>query len=396
MYLLGISCYYHDSAACIIKDGEILSAVQEESLTRIKHDSSFPMNAIDFCIRQAAISPAEIDCIVYYEKPFIKFERLLETYFAVAPKGYSNLRNSIPSWVKDKVFLKIKLLESLKKIFKDSRKLESRLLFSEHHLSHAASAYYPSPYDRAAVLILDGVGEDTTTSCGVGNGSSLDILKEIKFPHSLGLLYSAFTYYTGFKVNSGEYKMMGLAPYGDPRYIDIIKDNLINISEDGSFWMDMSYFNYLEALTMTSDKFEKLFKAPPRMPEDKITQRDMDLAASIQKVLEEIILKICKSLVKETGEKNLCLAGGVALNCVANGVLLKNKIFDSIWIQPAAGDAGGAVGAALSAYYLHYGNERIVSKNQDGMKGSFLGPAFTNDQVGCDLDKSGAKYAKYE
>ena len=330
MYVLGISAFYHDSAACLLRNGEIVAAAQEERFTRIKHDSDFPTNAIKFCLRQEKINSEQIVSVVFYEKPFVKFERLLETYLAFAPKGFVSFAKSMPLWVKDKIFQKSILVKELSQTLGDGVNWRDRLLFSEHHLSHAASAFYPSPFSNAAVLTLDGTGEWTTTSLAIGNGRNLKVEKELKFPHSIGLLYSAFTYYTGFRVNSGEYKVMGLAPYGEPRYVGLIKDNLINIAGDGSFQLDMSYFDYATGLTMTNKKFHSLFGAPPRSSETELTQREMDLAASIQKVTEEIIVKLCRSIAKETGEKNLCLAGGVALNCVANGILYRNNIFEKI------------------------------------------------------------------
>lgn len=394
MYLLGISAFYHDSAACLIKNGEIIAAVQEERFTRKKHDKSFPSNAIEYCIKEADISSADIHNIVFFEKPFLKFERLLETYLAFAPKGFKSFAAAMPIWIKDKLFQKSTLVRELEAILGNDIDWRDRLLFSEHHLSHAASAFYPSPFERAAVLTLDGVGEWTTTSFALGNGRDLKVIKEIHFPHSLGLLYSAFTYYTGFKVNSGEYKVMGLAPYGNPKYADLIREKLIKIAEDGSFQLDMSYFNYATGLTMTSKKFDALFGGPPRTSESDLTQREMDLAASIQKVTEDIIVQIAKNISKETGEKNLCLAGGVALNCVANGILLRENIFDNIWIQPAAGDAGGALGAALSAWHLHHKFDRNISTSSDSMKGSFLGPEFSDEEIETELNISGAVYKK--
>ena len=394
MYILGISAFYHDSAACLLKDGDIIAAAQEERFTRRKHDPGFPSNAIKYCLHEAAISPEEIENVVFYEKPFVKFERLLETYLAFAPKGFKSFAAAMPIWVKEKLFQKSMLTKELNNLLGNSVDWKRKLLFSEHHLSHAASAYYPSTFESAAILTLDAVGEWTTTSLAVGKGREIKVLKEIHFPHSLGLLYSAFTYYTGFKVNSGEYKVMGLAPYGEPKYTDLIKTNIIKVAEDGSFQLDMSYFDYATGLTMTSKKFNDLFGGPPRTSEDKLTQREMDLAASIQKVTEEIIIKIAKSIAKETGEKNLCLAGGVALNCVANGILLREKIFDNIWIQPAAGDAGGALGAALSVWHLHYNNNRKVSKERDSMNGSYLGPNFTDNEINTELKNCGAKFHK--
>ena len=394
MYILGISAFYHDSAACLIKNGEIIAAAQEERFTRKKHDSEFPHHAVLYCLKEAKISASQIDNVVFYEKPFVKFERLLETYLAFAPKGFISFAKAMPVWIKDKLFQKSALIKKLKSTLDDDVNWHERILFSEHHLSHAASAYYPSPFESAAVLTLDGVGEWTTTSVAIGKERDLKVVKEIHFPHSLGLLYSAFTYYTGFKVNSGEYKVMGLAPYGKPLYANLIKEKLITVSEDGSFQLDMSYFDYATGLTMTNKKFNALFGGPPRTSETELTQRDMDLAASVQKVTEDIVLKLAKDIAKETGENNLCLAGGVALNCVMNGILLREKIFDNIWIQPAAGDAGGALGAALSAWYLHHNKERIVSKERDAMKGAYLGPEFTDTEIEAELTACGATFIK--
>ena len=394
MYILGISAFYHDSAACLIKNGEIIAAAQEERFTRKKHDSEFPHHAVLYCLKEAKISASQIDNVVFYEKPFVKFERLLETYLAFAPKGFISFAKAMPVWIKDKLFQKSALIKKLKSTLDDDVDWRERILFSEHHLSHAASAYYPSPFDSAAVLTLDGVGEWTTTSLAVGKGRDLNVLKEIHFPHSLGLLYSAFTYYTGFKVNSGEYKVMGLAPYGKPLYANLIREKLITVSEDGSFQLDMSYFDYATGLTMTNKKFNALFGGPPRTSETELTQREMDLAASVQKVTEDIVLELAKGIAKETGERNLCLAGGVALNCVANGILLREKIFDNIWIQPAAGDAGGALGAALSTWYLHHNKERIASKERDAMKGSYLGPEFTDTEIEAELTACGAVFKR--
>ena len=394
MYILGISAFYHDSAACLLNDGEIVAAAQEERFTRKKHDAGFPTHAIQYCLKEAGITAKEIDNVVFYEKPFVKFERLLETYLAFAPKGFTSFAKAMPVWIKDKLFQKSALIKELQSVLDESVDWRTRLLFSEHHLSHAASAYYPSPFDSAAVLTLDGVGEWTTTSLAIGKGSDLQVVKEIHFPHSLGLLYSAFTYYTGFKVNSGEYKVMGLAPYGEPRYADLIREKLITVAEDGSFQLDMSYFDYATGLTMTNKKFDALFGGPPRTSETELTQREMDLAASVQKVTEDIVLELAKGIAKETGERNLCLAGGVALNCVANGILLREKIFDNIWIQPAAGDAGGALGAALSTWYLHHNKERIVSTERDAMKGAYLGPEFTDNEIETELSGCGASFEK--
>ncbi|MDC0603828.1 carbamoyltransferase [Amylibacter sp.] len=394
MYILGISAFYHDSAACLLKDGEIIAAAQEERFTRKKHDDGFPHHAILYCLKEAGIAANDIDNVVFYEKPFVKFERLLETYLAFAPKGFTSFAKAMPVWIKDKLFQKSALIKELKLTLDESVDWRERLLFSEHHLSHAASAYYPSPFDSAAVLTLDGVGEWTTTSLAIGKGSNLQVVKEIHFPHSLGLLYSAFTYYTGFKVNSGEYKVMGLAPYGEPRYADLIREKLITVAADGSFQLDMSYFDYATGLTMTNKKFDALFGGPPRTSETELTQREMDLAASVQKVTEDIVLELARGIAKETGESNLCLAGGVALNCVANGILVREKVFDNIWIQPAAGDAGGALGAALSTWYLHHRKERVTATERDAMKGAYLGPEFTDNEIETELTYCGAKFKK--
>ncbi len=390
MKILGISAYYHDAAACLVIDGEIIAAAQEERFTRIKHDSNFPVNAIAYCLSEAKIISKDIDYVVFYDKPFLKFERLLETYLAFAPRGFKSFATSLPIWLKDKLFQKTVITNNLKALWGKDGKWEEKLLFSEHHLSHAASAFFPSPFDRAAVLTMDGVGEWTTTSLAIGKGNELSVYKEIHFPHSVGLLYSAITYYTGFKVNSGEYKVMGLAPYGAPKYAKLIKDHLIDIKEDGSFALDMSYFNYCTGLTMTNEKFDTLFGGPPRKQESTLTQREMDLAASIQVVVEEVVLKLAKGVAKTTGEKNLCLAGGVALNCVANGKLLREKAFDRLWIQPAAGDAGGALGAALGAYHIMLNQPRKVSSDIDAMKGSYLGPEFSQQEITERLTRCGA------
>ena len=394
LYIIGISAFYHDSAACLLKNGEIVAAAQEERFTRKKHDAGFPHHAIQYCLKEAGISASQIDNVVFYEKPFVKFERLLETYLAFAPKGFISFAKAMPEWIKDKLFQKSALIKVLKSTLDESVNWRERLLFSEHHLSHAASAYYPSPFESAAVLTLDGVGEWTTTSLAVGKGRDLKVVKEIHFPHSLGLLYSAFTYYTGFKVNSGEYKVMGLAPYGEPRYANLIRENLITVAYDGSFQLDMSYFDYATGLTMTNKKFDALFGGPPRASETELTQREMDLAASVQKVTEDIVIKLAKGIAKETGERNLCLAGGVALNCVANGVLLREKVFDNIWIQPASGDAGGALGAALSTWYLHYKKERVITIERDAMKGAYLGPEFSAVEIEAELRACGAVFKK--
>ena len=387
--ILGISAYYHDSAACLVVDGEVKSAVQEERFTRVRHDAAFPTNAVKYCIESSGLKPEQIDHVVFYDKPFLKFDRILETYLAFAPKGFRSFSRSLPVWLKEKLFQKQVIANALEPIFGD---LGDRLLFSEHHLSHAASAFFPSPFKDAAVLTMDGVGEWVTTSTSIGRGKTLETLNEIHFPHSLGLLYSAFTYYTGFKVNSGEYKVMGLAPYGEPKYADMIRDNLINISDDGSFSLNMQYFNYCTGLTMTNSKFADLFGASARGFDDELTQREMDLAASVQKIVEEVMLKISRSIRKETGERNLCLAGGVALNCVANGVLHRENIFDNIWIQPAAGDSGGAVGAALAVYHLGLGRERVLKPNSDAMSGSFLGPEYSHNEIVARLKASGAVF----
>ncbi len=395
MFILGISAFYHDSAACLVKDGEIIAAAQEERFTRIKHHAAFPANSIRYCLEEAKIDPEQISNIVFYEKPFLKFERLLETYLAFAPRGFKSFFKSMPIWIKDKLFQKNTLNKELNLVLGESVDWRKRLLFSEHHLSHAASAFYPSPFERAAIITLDGVGEWTTSSISVGNKNELKVIKEIKFPHSLGLLYSAFTYYIGFKVNSGEYKLMGLAPYGEPIYVDKIKEKLISIADDGSFQLNMNYFDFATGLKMTNKKFDKLFGGPSRDPESKITQREMDIAASIQKITEEIVLKISKNVALETSEKNLCLAGGVALNCVANGIILREKIFENIWIQPASGDAGGALGACLAAWFIHYKKNRKLNSEQDTMKGAFLGPKFSDNNIEAELNACKAIYKKF-
>ena len=395
MYILGISAFYHDSAACLIGDGKIIAAAQEERFTRKKHDASFPSHAIKYCVEEAGITIKDIVHITFYEKPFVKFERLLETYLAFAPKGFRSFMLAMPLWIKEKLFQKLLLKKELTKLFGKALNWDECLLFSEHHLSHAASAFYPSPFEKAAILTLDGVGEWTTTSLFVGQGKTLKVIKEIHFPHSLGLLYSAFTYYIGFKVNSGEYKMMGLAPYGEPKYADLIKEKLIKIADDGSFQLDMSYFNYATGLTMTNKKFDRLFGGPPRQPETKLTQREMDIAASMQKITEEVIVRLAKNIAIETGEKNLCLAGGVALNCVANGILLREQIFDNIWIQPAAGDAGGALGAALATWHIHHAKDRQLPIQGDAMRGAYLGPAFSDKQIAQALTACSAKYYQF-
>jgi len=392
MYILGISAFYHDSAACLVSDGEIIAAAQEERFTRKKHDLQFPVNAINYCLVEAGISAAQVDYVVFYDEPFLKFDRLIQTYLAFAPKGLKSFITSMPIWLNEKLFQKRIISKALKDLWGKDIDWKKRLLFSEHHLSHAASAFFPSPFESAAILTLDGVGEWATSSLAIGKGNNLTILKEIHFPHSLGLLYSAFTYYIGFKVNSGEYKLMGLAPYGVPKYAELIKKYLIDIKEDGSFSLDMSYFNYCTGFTMTTTKFHDLFGGPPRKPESELTQLEMDIAASIQAVTEEVMIKLAKEISKSTGETNLCLAVGVALNCVANGKLLREKIFKNIWIQPAAGDAGGAVGAALSAYYLMFNKHRQSSNDLDGMKGAYLGPEFSQTQIESELTQLGAVF----
>jgi carbamoyltransferase len=392
--VLGISAFYHDSAACIIQDGEIIAAAQEERFTRKKHDSNYPKNAINFVLEYSNLKLSEVGQIVFFEKPFLKFERLLETYVAFAPKGFVSFSKAMPVWIKEKLFQKKLLFNKLKE-HDENFKSDENIYFSDHHLSHAASAFFPSPFEEALVLTADGVGEWATTTVAVGKGNSLEVKKEIQFPHSLGLLYSAFTYYTGFKVNSGEYKLMGLAPYGSPIYQDKIK-KLLDIKDDGTFRLDQKYFNYATGLTMTSDKFHELFGQKPRDPKkDQITQFHMDIASSIQKVTEEIMIKLARGIRSEYGIKNLCLAGGVALNCVANGKILKEKIFDNIWIQPAAGDAGGSLGAALALWHIEQGNPRIVSKN-DSMKGSYLGCEFNQQQIEKELNLLGAKFQTFE
>jgi carbamoyltransferase len=389
--ILGLSAFYHDSAAALVEDGRVIAAAQEERFTRKKFDANFPKQSLEYCLAEAGCSLAEVDHVVFYDKPFIKFERLLETYLTYSPRGFTSFRMALPLWLREKLFQKSLIANELKAL-EPKFDWQTRLLFCEHHLSHAASAFYPSPFDRAAVLTLDGVGEWTTTAIAVGEGNNLAIHKEIHFPHSLGLLYSAFTYYTGFKVNSGEYKLMGLAPYGEPRYVRQIRDNLIDLKPDGSFRLNLDYFNYCTGLTMTNDRFHTLFGAPPRDPESLLTQKDMDLAASIQTVLEEVVLRLTRNLPADTGMENLCLAGGVALNCVANGKVLRDAKFRNIWIQPAAGDAGGALGAALAAYYIHAGKPRTVPNVLDGMSGAYLGPAFGQNDIETRLEKAGARF----
>ncbi|MBF0309512.1 MAG: carbamoyltransferase [Magnetococcales bacterium] len=390
MRILGISAYYHDSAAALVVDGEIIAAVQEERLSRKKHDASFPKQAITACLDQGGTTLAEVDWVVFYDKPFLKFERLLETYLAFAPRGFTSFRMSMMVWIKEKLFQKKLLVRELRTF--DPSFSETRLLFAEHHQSHAASAFFPSPFEEAAVLTLDGVGEWATSSCGIGQGNRLELLKEIHFPHSLGLLYSAFTYYTGFQVNSGEYKVMGLAPYGEPKYVRTIYDHLIDVKEDGSFRLNLDYFDYCTGLTMTGSAFDRLFGGPPRQPEERLTRKEMDLAASVQVVTEEVVLKMTRALARETGMKNLCLAGGVALNCVANGKIQRDGRFERLWIQPAAGDSGGALGAALAVYYQHLEQPRCVVREQDAMHGSYLGSAFSQESVEQRLKAIGARF----
>ena len=391
MRILGISAFYHDSAAALVADGQIIAAAQEERFTRKKHDLRFPHSAVAYCLAEAGTRLADVDYVVFYDKPLLKFERLLETYLAFAPRGFRSFKMAMPLWVREKLFQRDLLRRELKR-FGDGFDHENRLLFTEHHLSHAASAFFASPFEEAAVLTMDGVGEWATTSAAVGRGNTLEIRKEIHFPHSLGLLYSAFTYYTGFKVNSGEYKVMGLAPYGEPRYANLILDKLIDLKPDGSFRLNLDYFDYCTGLTMTNGKFDDLFGLPPRRPDELLTQAHMDLAASIQAVLNEVVLRMGRALAAETGMKNLCLAGGVALNCVANGRLLRDRCFERLWIQPAAGDAGGALGAALSAYYQFAGQARHLLSPGDAMRGAFLGPAFSQTEVEQRLASAGARF----
>ena len=387
MYILGISAFYHDSAACLVKDGEIISAAQEERFTRKKHDHNFPFKAIEFCLNHSKIQVSDLDLIAFYDKPFLKFERLLESYLSFAPIGIKSFIKAMPLWIKEKLWMK--------EYIKNELNYEGKTIFPEHHESHAASAFYPSPFKEAAILTMDGVGEWTTTSFGTGRDNKIELLADIKFPHSLGLLYSAFTYYIGFKVNSGEYKVMGLAPYGEPKYKDLILQELIDVKEDGSFRMNMEYFDYVAGLRMTNSKFHQLFGGPPREPETKLRQKDMDLARSLQDVTEEIVLKIGRHVHKETGMKNLTLAGGVALNCVANGRLLREGSFENIWIQPAAGDAGGALGAALIGWYNYFEKSRTVD-GSDVQKGSYLGPEFSNDEILDFLNKKEISFSKID
>ncbi len=393
MRVLGISAFYHDSAAALIEDGEVVGAAQEERFTRKKHDSGFPQNAVQFCLDRAGIKLGDVDYVAFYDKPFLKFERLLETYLAFAPRGFNSFRMAMPLWLKEKLFQKTLLRDEMKR-WQPDFDWHKRLLFGEHHQSHAASAFFPSPYEQAAILCMDGVGEWATTSLGWGQGNKLEMLKEIHFPHSLGLLYSAFTYYTGFKVNSGEYKVMGLAPYGEPKFKDTILNNIVDLKEDGTFRLDQTYFDYCTGLRMTNDKFADLFGGKARKPEELLTQHHMDLAASVQAVTEEIVLRLARSAKKETGAKNICLAGGVALNCVANGKLLRENLFDGIWVQPAAGDAGGAVGAAFAAYHGYLGQARKLNGHLDGMAGSYLGPDYSDDEIAQRLTSAGARFTR--
>jgi carbamoyltransferase len=391
MKILGISAFYHDSAAALVADGEIVAAAQEERFTRKKHDARFPIHAVRYCLEQAGCKASDLDSVVFYDKPFLKFERLLETYLAVAPMGFASFRMALPLWIREKLFQKDLLESHLKQLAPDID-WAAKLRFTEHHLSHAASAFFPSPFEEAVVLTMDGVGEWATTSVAHGHGNQLEILKEIHFPHSLGLLYSAFTYYTGFKVNSGEYKLMGLAPYGEPRFTKEIFEHLIDVKPDGSFRLNLDYFNYCTGLTMTNQRFHRLFGMPPRKPSEPLTQRHMDVAASIQTALEEVILRLTRSLAAETGIPNLCLAGGVALNCVANGKVLRDGHFRNVWIQPASGDAGGALGAALAAHYQFHNQPRRASRRNDGMHGGYLGPQFSQDEIEQRLGAAGARF----
>jgi len=394
MRILGVSAFYHDSAAALVRDGKIVAAAQEERFSRKKHDSGFPIHAIDYCLTEEGLTLDQIDYVAFYDKPFLKFERLLETYLAFAPRGLKSFSMAIPVWIREKLFQKSLLVKELRKFSRDFD--PARLLFAEHHLSHAASAFFPSPFEDAVVLTMDGVGEWATTSAAMGRGNTLEMVREIHFPHSLGLLYSAFTYYTGFRVNSGEYKVMGLAPYGEPKYAQTILENLIDVKADGSFHLNLDYFNYCTGLTMTNSRFDGLFGEPPRKPEELLTQRHMDLAASIQSVLDEVVLRLTRSLAAETGARNLCLAGGVALNCVSNGKVLRDGRFKGLWIQPAAGDAGGALGAALAAYYLFRGQPRKVAPSLDSMGGSYLGPSFEQSDIEQRLRDAGAQFTSVD
>jgi carbamoyltransferase len=395
MRILGLSAFYHDSAAALVVDGKIVAAAQEERFTRKKHDSRFPHHALAYCLDEGGISLGEVDYVAFYDKPFLKFERLLETYLAFAPMGFRSFRMAIPLWLKEKLFQK-QLLRDQLRAFDAKFDWDSKLLFTEHHQSHAASAFFPSSFDEAVILTMDGVGEWATTSVGFGRGNHLEMRKELHFPHSLGLLYSAFTYYTGFKVNSGEYKVMGLAPYGEPKFANVIFDKLIDLKADGTFRLDQSYFDYCTGLRMTNEKFDALFGGPARKPEELLDQRHMDLAASIQVVTEEIVRRLTRSIAAETGAENLCLAGGVALNCVANGKVLRDGKFKRIWIQPAAGDAGGALGAALAAYHLHNGKPRRLDNQLDEMNGAYLGPGYDDDESARRLEQVGANFTRLE
>ena len=395
MRILGISAYYHDSAAALLVDGRPVAAAQEERFTRRKHDARFPEHAVRYCLGEAGLTLDDVDHIAFFEKPLVKFERLLETYLATAPRGYRSFATAMPVWIKDKLFQKRNLADALAP-FAPSGDVEGKLLFAEHHQSHAASAFFPSPFKEAVVLTMDGVGEWATTSVAIGRGSSLETVSEIHFPHSLGLLYSAFTYYTGFKVNSGEYKVMGLAPYGEPRYAQTILDNIMDLKPDGSFWLDQRYFDYATGLTMTSRRFHDLFGAPPRKPDDRLTQREMDLAASVQAVTEEVMLRMTRALRKKHGIPTLCLAGGVALNCVANGKILRDGAFERVFVQPAAGDAGGALGAAYAAHAIHAQQPRYLNGAMDGMKGSYLGPSYPQSDIEDRLTRAGARYDRLD
>ena len=386
-YILGISAFYHDSAACLVRDGELVAAAQEERFSRKKHDHRFPRQAVAYCLEECGISSKDLEYVAFYDKPWLKFERLLETYLAFAPAGLPSFWKAMPLWLKQKLWMG--------DLIRAEIDYDGELLYPEHHQSHAASAYYPSPYERAAVLTIDGVGEWATASWGIGRGNRLELAAELKFPHSLGLLYSAFTYYTGFKVNSGEYKIMGLAPYGEPKYVDLILEHLVDLREDGSFRLNMDYFNYCQGLTMTSKRFDRLFGGPPRKPESRLGQKEMDLARSVQEVTEEVMSRMARHVRKETGERNLCLAGGVALNCVANGKILREQIFDDIWIQPAAGDAGGALGAAMFTWHQVMDKPRSVVVGKDSQRGSYLGPAFPNDQIESWLQVQGYPYQRH-
>ena len=386
--ILGISAFYHDSAACLVQDGELVAATQEERFSRKKHDHRFPGSAVRYCLEEAGITADQLDAVAFYDKPWLKFERLLETYLSFAPAGLPSFLKAMPLWLKQKLWMG--------ELIQKQVGFEGELLYPEHHQSHAASAFYPSPYQRAAILTIDGVGEWATASWGVGHDNGVDIRYELMFPHSLGLLYSAFTYYTGFRVNSGEYKVMGLAPYGEPKYVDLILEHVMDLREDGSFWLDMDYFNYCQGLTMTSEKFHRLFGGPPRQPESELTQKEMDLARSVQEVTEEAMLRMARHVKKETGERYLCLAGGCALNCVANGKILRSGIFDDIWIQPAAGDAGGALGAALFTWHQVMDKPRMAAGDRDSQKGSYLGPAFDSKTIEAWLELEDIPYERHD